>query len=466
MRVHRAVAVRPHRRTVLTAVALWSCTVMAMACPSKTTTTASVGGTTTGFAAPTVTTITTTTTVTAAAGAAPVFQTNTTTTTTSNQAPAKPGASGATFTLAQTQATCNGLPASQGGDSLRAVMDSVRWPYGCVPLYTDDQRLNDGANGYGPLAHAAPLPGDSYTSVTDFNVPIDQSIPVGVVVIDPNGSATVPRSYQDLHLTFGVNCVFFNHDSGLPQQAGWHAYINHAVAGKCVAPTSARGTELPVSPFHVGAFGPEADYPAVGRFHEAVTAAKQIVTQIGFKCAAATCFVRSAPAELKSDHVGLSPAHMTWEVHGWGDEQHVGIPPTPTAPVKPQWAFNSSILPVEGLGALTVADFNNDTVFVAEIYLRTAPPTGTKYETKWHLKQGHNYLFLTHNASSGNNAGWTGIISQSLALVRGKFWELNVARHDHAPLHVLGTARLAWSETDEDGWVRCDDGCCYLSGKS
>jgi len=280
---------------------------------------------------------------------------------------------------------CNGLPASQGGDSLVAAMDSVRWPYGCVPLYTDDQRLNDGADGYGPLAHASPLPGDSYPSRTDFEVPIAQSIPVGVVVVDPNGGASLPSSYSDLHLGYGINCVFFRHEMGMPQQVGWHAYINHAVGGKCQAPTSPVGTELPVSPFHLGAFGPQANYPAVGRFHEAVTpppGKAKILTQIGFKCAAATCFVRSATADLKSDHVGLSPAHVTWEVHGWGDEQHVGVPPAPTAPVKPQWAFNSSILPVEGLGALTIPDFDNDTVLVAEIFLKTAPPTGSKYETK------------------------------------------------------------------------------------
>jgi len=82
-----------------------------------------------------------------------------------------------------------------------------------------------------------------------------------------------------------------------------------------------------------------------------------------------------------------------------------------------------------------------------------------------HLKQGHNYIFLSHDQTKGKNDGWTGIVSENLTLRPGKFWDLKVVRMDHAPLHVLGTARLAWSETDEDGWVRCEEGCCYLSGK-
>src|SRR6478672_9858679 len=168
MRVHRAVLARQRRRTVWSLVPLSSCIVLMTACTGSQTNVA--GG----------------------AGQGP---------------PPPPPVP--TYTLVQTQTACQPIGPNEGGDPLRVAMDSVRWPYGCVPLYTDDQRLNDGADGYGPLAHASPLPGDSYPSRTDFEVPIAQSIPVGVVVVDPNGGASLPKSYSDLHLGYGINCVFF-----------------------------------------------------------------------------------------------------------------------------------------------------------------------------------------------------------------------------------------------------------------
>jgi len=374
-----------------------------------------------------------------------------------------------TYTLVQTQTACQPIGPNEGGDPLRVAMDSARWPYGCVPLYTDDQRLNDGTGGYGPLAHAAPLQGSNYTDKSNFEVAIQYSPAVGIVVVDTLSGTQLPPTYQGLLLKAGVNCVFFRHDPGTPQPVGWHAYINQPVAGKCQAPTVATGAELPVNVFHSGGFATQDNYPAVGRFHEAVKQpGGQPVALIGFKCAAAYCFVQPSTSMMHSDHVGVTASLMTWEVHGWGDEQHVGVPLTPGANVHPQWTYNASILPAARIDTLKIAHFNNDTVFVAEIYLKEPPPPGSKYDTKWHLiaSPGHNYIFLTHKTGMGDNVGWTGIIRHTMNSAPGAQWPLNIVRHDHSPLHVLGTARLAWSETDEDGWVRCDDGCCYLSGKS
>jgi hypothetical protein len=294
---------------------------------------------------------------------------------------------------------------------------------------------------------------------------IQYSPAVGIVVVDTTTGTTLPPTYQGLLLKPGVNCVFLRHDAGLPQEVGWHAYINQPVAGMCHAPTVATGAELTVNVFHAGGFGTQENYPAVGRFHEAIKQpGSQPVALVGFKCAAAYCFVQPATSTIHSDHVGLSPSRMTWDVHGWGDEQHVGVPLTPGANVHPQWSYNASILPASRIDTLKIAHFDNDTVFVATIHLSEPPPSGSKYATKWHLIAGDNYIFLTHKKGMADDAGWSGLIRHTMNPAPGAQWPLNVVRHNHAPLHVLGTARLAWSETDEDGWVRCDDGCCYLSG--
>jgi hypothetical protein len=118
-----------------------------------------------------------------------------------------------------------------------------------------------------------------------------------------------------------------------------------------------------------------------------------------------------------------------------------------------------------GLDTLKIQNFNNDTILVADIYLTTPPPPGSKYATKWHMAKGDNYIFLKHDPAATRDVGWSGFLRHSLIHVPGDQFDLDVMRHDHSPLHVVGTARLAWSPTDEDGWVRCDEGCCYISGK-
>lgn len=360
---------------------------------------------------------------------------------------------------ALTVQVCAQVEPNEGGDTLRAMMLSVDWAAGCSPLYTDDQRFNDGQGGYGPLAHAAPLPGDAQSDLASFAV----TVPVGIVVVDTTSGATLPAPYHNLKLKPGTNCVFFRHDPG-PQVVGWHAYVNQPVSGVCQPPTTT-GSELPVNVFHSGPFGSPNDYPAVGRFHEALTQpGEQPVTLVGFKCAAAYCFVQPSASVIHSDHIGVIPGMVTWEVHGWGDEQHVGVPPGPSAPVKPQWTFNSSILPVRSLDTLKILHFNGDTILVADIYLKTPPPPGSKYVTQWHMAMGHNYIFLKHDPAAARDVGWSGFLRHSLTSVPGDQFNLKVVRHDHTGLNVVGTARLAWSQTDEDGWVRCDAGCCYFSG--
>ena len=379
------------------------------------------------------------------------------------------------FSPAQTQAACDQVGPALGGDTLKAIMTAANWAPGCIPLYTDDQRFNNGQGGYGPLAHVAPLPGDMLPTRTQFEVSVTNSILVGVVVVDDTTGVGLPSTYTGLHLTRGANCVFLRHNNGAEQTGGWHAYINQPVAGTCSAP-NANTPDLPVRVETASLFSASPDYPAVGRFHEAKIG-NQPVTLVGLKCAAGFCFIQPDVSNMQSDHIQVHPNARTWEVHGWGDEQHPGMPAA-VGPLQAQWSYNASIIPAPNLGNMKVKDFeNNDTALVAIIHLKTDPPGGSKYATKWHLEKGEeNYIFLSHDSSKPKTDGWTGKIrhhfTPTLAdkIKKNLFgidyeWELKVDRHDHTGVPILGTARFAWSETDEDDWARCDEGCCYVGVK-
>jgi hypothetical protein len=374
---------------------------------------------------------------------------------------------------------CIHADSSGGGTRMNALMDTLKWAPGCIPMYTDDQRFHNGVDGkYGPLAHIAPLPSDTFSTMAKFNVPLTTAVLVGAVLVDTTDEAVLPTTYQSLGLTPGFNCVFLRHDAGTDDLTGWHAYVTKLVSvsstNYCPAPASEQG--LHVFPMQDAAFKDTSDYPLVGRFREATYAGHQSYPLLGFKCVAAFCLIGpgSAPDHPHlSDHVGVHKNARTWQVFGWNDEQHVGLAAAAAGPIQPQWTWNGSIVAAAGLGKRTIADFSADSlVHVATVFLKTPPPRGSKYETKWRFEKGENYIFLHHAPTSGPNDGWTGVVrhhfkptllDKALALA-GKPYEfpVKVTRIDHSGVKVAGTVRFKWSETDEDGWARCDEGCCRI----
>ena len=53
---------------------------------------------------------------------------------------------------------CAQVDSTAGGAQLRALMDSLKWVVGCIPMFTDDQRLFTRSKEFGPLAHILPAP--------------------------------------------------------------------------------------------------------------------------------------------------------------------------------------------------------------------------------------------------------------------------------------------------------------------
>jgi hypothetical protein len=384
----------------------------------------------------------------------------------------------AVFPQDSTREVCLHLDFSAGGSRMAALMDTLKWPAGCIPMYTDDQRFHDGGSGqYGPLAHIAPLSSDTFSVVSKFDVTLANSILVGVVLVDTTDGAALPATYQALGLNPGFSCVFLRHEAGSSELSGWHAYVTKllsvSTSNYCPAPTAEQ--QLRVIPVQDANFRNASDYPLIGRFREATYAGHKGYPLLGLKCVAAFCLISpdlGADHPHVSEHLGVHPGARNWQVFGWNDEQHPGRSAVAGGPIQSQWTWNASIIAAAGLGNLKVSDFSADTlVHVATVYLRSPPPKGSKYDTKWHWGQGENHIFL-HHVGTDDNAGWSGVARQHfkptlldklLALFGTPYeYPLKVTRTPHAGVTVEGTARFAWSDTDEDAWARCDAGCCRI----
>ncbi len=356
-------------------------------------------------------------------------------------------------------------------------MDSLKWVVGCIPMFTDDQRLFTRNKEFGPLAHILPAPGDGLKRIQDFDVPLEKSILVGLILVDTN-AAPLPDTYEALYLRPGFSCVYFNHTGEDPFD-GWHAYVTRLLAIRsvdyCAKPTvELRRQALRVIPYHDSTFRSESDYPLIARFRETTSGGRNHWPMFGLKCVAAFCIVSPDLGNAnphKSEHVGFKKSVRTWQVFGWNDEQH---PAVGNGIAKAQWDFNASIIAVPNLGGLKIADFNKDTVHVATVYLKNAPPKKSKYDTLWHYKQGENFILLHHDSAAGRDNGWSGVLRHSLApptmldklLAMIGFpyeWPLHVNRMDHSGVSVLGTARFKWSPNDDNDWARCDAGCCEVT---
>jgi hypothetical protein len=374
-----------------------------------------------------------------------------------------------------TTGVCQHIDATAGGKAMADMMDSISWLAGCIPLFTDDQRFHDGAGAYGPLAHITPAPGDSFSTTEKFDVPIDKSILVGLILVDADASAgPLPATYQALNLSPGFSCVFFRHEGPDPA-AGWHAYVLPLTAVRstdfCPAPSVEQN--LRVIATQDKAFSGPGDYPMVGRFREATYAERNHWPLFGLKCGAGFCLVSGDLAKAdpaQSEHIGVKPL-KTWQVVGWNDEQHVALGDG-TTDAQPQWTFNASIIAVPDLAAMTIATFNAATVHVATVYLTQPPPRGSKYEKDWHYEKGENFIFL-HHTGAVRDDGWSGLLRHHptptfFDWLRKKTlgvpyeWPLKVRRTDHTGVKVVGTARFKWSPLDENDWARCDEGCCEI----
>jgi hypothetical protein len=326
-----------------------------------------------------------------------------------------------------------------------------------IPEYTDDQRfMGQTPQTYGPIAYIAPTPNlDTYTSDTDF-----QGTSAKLVAFVKVGTGVLPATYTDLRLTTGFQCLYLRHDG-----TSFAAYMTPPVASNppctpMIAPDASR--MLPVkAAVNPSSFPGAANIPPVARFREGKQGASAGVPHIGVRCGDKWCMVLPQGADVDTlpvPHKGEHPNRRTWAVHGWGDEQHIAFV---NSTAIERSTHEGSVLPVPELGSITDAMFRNDFQHVATVRFYQKPLG--KYVSKWNYKKGENEVWIKRL----NDTDWTAEIrneAKFLGIPYTAKHTVFVAWHSHGH-PIPQAARFLWSDTDEDLWVACEDGCCKVSGK-
>jgi hypothetical protein len=334
--------------------------------------------------------------------------------------------------------------------------------------YSDEQALNDGTGEYGPVAHVFPLDQLGTMGMGKFNVAKTASPLVGLIFVDnllPN-TTSLPTTYLNLHLSVGMNCLYVRHETAAPAGTKWHAYVLPAQPGDVPCAHVQPGTpELVVKASQAGGVGRgrggfthQVDYPAVARFHEGTDGVKghSPVPTLGIKCYDRWCMILPTGIDsLPLSHAGVHKGERAWHVRGWHDEQHLAEPDA-AGKLHPNWNFVASVVPDSQLGKWKVADYVHERL-VARIHIEPNQAASSKYMRRKHLTEGDNLIYIQTRDATGKT--WFGRLvnskAQSYALT-------SVIRTDHAGHPVPPTARFKWTLTDEDEWVGCDTGCCYI----
>jgi hypothetical protein len=365
------------------------------------------------------------------------------------------------------------IAAPQGADSMigygviapaMARMNQKNW---MIWEYSDEQGLIDGTGEYGPVAHVFPLDELGTMDMTKFNVTKVAAPLVGLVFVDDllPKTSKLPKTYLDLQLAVGMNCLYLRHDAASPAQKNWHAYMLPAQPGDLPCPHVQPATpELVVKtvqasgPGRGTSFNHPADYPAVARFHEGTDGVKghPPVPILGLKCYDRWCMVLPNRIDsLPLSHAGVHKGERNWHVRGWHDEQHLAEADA-AGKLHPNLHFVASIVPDAQLGNWKVADFVQERL-VARIHVEPNQAQSAKYTARKHLTPGDNLIYIQTRDATGK--AWFGRLVNS----RGESYPLSkVIRTDHAGHPVPATARFKWTATDEDQWVGCDTGCCYI----
>lgn len=329
-------------------------------------------------------------------------------------------------------------------------------------LYTDDQQfiLDDGQ--YGPHSYVAPAPDlGSWTESTAFTTP--RLVAMAYVKPEQVGPGGLPAPYTALRLSAGSNCIYLQY-----ADTSFTAYVEPANAPCATAyvPNAARA--LPVvairnpPPWNSGSNQEQSDnIPAVARFHEAHNLGNSHYTMVGVRCGDRWCLIRPQEqvTEESSAHQGMHQDRRGWSIKGWSDQQHLAL--ANASGVLLPSRLHAAILPDDNLKSNTFAPpsgrYPGDAQHVATIVFR-GKPEGV-YKDKWYLRNGVNDLYVWKDSTGAwqgeiQNKSWWGLVTNHIAV--------RVDRR-HAGSNPPATARFRWSAMDEDLWVACDGGCCYVN---
>jgi hypothetical protein len=341
--------------------------------------------------------------------------------------------------------------------SLDLLCNRLKWRTCPVWVTTDDQQLNDGLDNYGPVAFVAPSPIlDSLHVAEDFNFQAAAKSGFAVAAVqigEGNVSGPLPTSYTNLQLSWGLNCVYLNYDA----VGGWKAMLIKEPTGDPVPcpRTRAMVPNLKVIRVVHSHFNNDADVPAVARFHEGRDLTNVLKAQplIGVKCGNGWCII--APPNGDTVPFPRPPggaAQRSWAVYGWNDAQHLALKDPATNKLVYGTNMLASIAVNPFLGTMKM----DGAMQRAAAVFFVGNPEGTKYATKWGFKKGLNMILLQKKGPGS----W---IAQTAPPGNSPPHDLHVDWHQHTFLPPA-TARFRWDSTDEGLWVRCDAGCCRVSG--
>lgn len=344
-----------------------------------------------------------------------------------------------------------------------ATCASMGWTRTCDGgTFTDDQKFILNANDYGPHAYVAPSTDlGSWTRSADFSTP--RLVALAYVDQQPAAPGGLPAAYTALLLSAGANCVYL-HYAG----TSFTAYVEPATTpcSTSYAPNPARA--LPVEPvtnpsWDSGSEQQQADnVPPVARFHEARGAGNSRYALMGVRCGNRWCLIqpKTAVTEENDAHQGDHQDRRGWSIKGWSDQQHLAIanatgglmPSSLKAAIYPEDDLKTKTFPMPPAGSRP-----GDAQHAATIVVRGKPLDA--YDDKWHLRSGNNSLFLWKDSSGAwhgeiQNKKWLGLVTNHIPVQVERL---------HAGSNPPATARLLWSATDEDLWVACDGGCCYVT---
>lgn len=349
-----------------------------------------------------------------------------------------------------------------------------------IPEFHDEQRLPaDVAPQLGPLAgiYASPQLGE-FSHLWQFTSHTSPGLLVGWIVVMQEGSEVLPQSYKNLHLAFGVNCIFLDANGteadGSPQYTATIVRPRDlpmnppekrtqdvcreedgSIPGTTVGTLKVIGKALPAG-------FTQADMVPAARFLED----GQGRTVFGLPCLNEWCligltgFTESTQTFCDWFPAGTVPCPTNREgrIASWFDEQLLE-----TRGPGNTWVatdIRAAIVPEPMLHTRPPATYTDADVLVAKLYISKDPLPNTRL---WRagVRKGLNEVYLVNGVTSGRmweykfKAITNPLNAGELALP----WKvLGPHRHYDAPLP--GTTRFRVTATDPGIWAPCGQYCC------
>jgi hypothetical protein len=313
-----------------------------------------------------------------------------------------------------------------------------------LALVQEVQRFSESANSdYGPIVCMVPVDNLATLGDTEFS----QSEGAVVAFIYLHEPVSGRQAYSNLHLSAaGLYCLILKGD---PDNATMDAHIVPVASSQCgTINTNNRVAATPTLP---GFATTEADFAPTARF----VLKENHQPGIAIRCRDRLCLIARSGVPASRAHTVPSggPDRVRRAVFTWYDQQWLAVTNTAHPPLNLKATLKASIVPHADLGRYTDIQFTGAAPLPVAYVFIGAAATG-KYASKWAFANvGPNQP----NVIALKNTGgvWSAYVNNVLNP------NLRVTRAPHPGL-ILGVVRWKWSDTDEEAWVRCGEGCCSI----